>query len=129
MIDDDLLKAGVEGRNIEIGIETSYNFPPASEIHSDIADLKAQAGVRRDRIRQYRKSIKMTLVEQEELRELVKDPGMFDAEACAASAERCNAHIKMYEATIEKELAGVKQLDTMIETLEDRICLQEKMSQ
>jgi hypothetical protein len=134
MNDDDLknkdpFEEGITGRDITVGVETSYNIPPMEILQADLANLNQQAELRRQRIRGFRKEIKKQREEKAELLALVEDPGIYDSEACAKGAERCEEHITMFEATIAKEQAGVEQLDGMIKTIEHRICLKGQMSQ
>lgn len=116
-------------REITIGIETSYNLPSPAEIQVDIEKLKSSAENRKQRIRGFRREIKGQLKEQKELLELVKNPGIYNPVACKDAAERCNKHIRMFEATIKKEQVGVDQLERMIEILEERRCLSERILQ
>ncbi len=135
MNDDDLknsdpfLDGDNNGREITIGVESSLNLPPMETLIKDRDQLQNQADHRRDRIRGYRREIKKKEAEKAELLDLVEDPGFYDPVACKKNAERCDQHIKMFEATIEKERAGVEQLESMIKTINDRICLKEQTSQ
>ena len=125
----DALLGKDNGREISIGIETSANFPHPDVIQKDIDHLSASVVKRRQRIKEIRGQIETQHNEKEELLKLVEDPGIYDAEACGNAALRCDDHIRMYEALIKKEKAGIEQFEGMIETLEKNKCLSEMMSE
>jgi hypothetical protein len=125
----EIVPLGSNGRAITIKMTNDGIFPPPEVIQKDIDMLRERLVKRRRRIKEIKQQIKVQKNEQSELRLLVSNPGIYDSDACAAGAERCEKHIKMYEGLIKKERAGIEQFEGMIETLEKNKCLSEMMSE
>lgn len=122
-------------RKIGVTIESSLNLLPAHEIQADIEKLKLMQSDSRLAIRANRKEIEKQKFEQINLLKLVEDPTslndgiIYNSEACQKSADRCNDHIRMFEALIKKEREKIKHIDEIIKEIEERRCLSEKISQ
>ena len=112
-----------------ISVKSSLNLPPPSVIEHDIGLLRESLDRCRDAIRRNRKSVENQRMEQAELLALVDNPGRYNSDACQKAADRCDKHIRMFEALNEKEDAKVEQIGGMIRTLEQRKCLSEQMLQ
>lgn len=110
------------GRKITFGIKSSLNLPPPKEIRADIAMLERNRDACADTVRGYKREIKKKREEQQGLRDLAANPGIYDAEACAKAADRCDGDIESFEAIIGLEQAKVEQLDMMIKKTEERLC-------
>jgi hypothetical protein len=115
-----------KGRKLEIGIKTSWNLPPPRVIQRDIEMLKRNKNACSKTIKGYKREIKNKIDEKEELEKLAINPGIYNAEACAKAAVRCDKHLKVFEAVIKKERAKIAQLDSMIKELKKRLWLSEQ---
>ena len=121
----------MSGAEREIGIEIDFGFPSTGDMQADIEKLAAMRSTSERAVADNEDGIAKQLVEQKELRALAENPvsddGItYNAEACAAGADRCDKHIRMFEALIEKEQAKVRQLNYMISEIEKHIQMQEK---
>jgi hypothetical protein len=111
-----------------VSVKSSLNLPPPRVIQHDIEQLRKNRRRCVQVIEANDKSIEKQREEQKELRALAEDPGDYDAEACANAADRCDKHIRTFEALNKKERAKIDQYDGMIKDLEERLCLSEQMS-
>lgn len=113
---------------MSVSIKTSYNLPPPAVIQHDIEQLRVERRRCVDAIQTNDKSVEEQRDEQKELLELVDNPGHYNPDACAAAADRCEKHIDMFNSLNKKEYAKIDQFDSMIATLEKRLCLSEQTS-
>jgi len=111
--------------SMPVTIKTSYNLPPAKVIRHDIEELRASRRRAVDAIHANEASIAKQHEEQAQLRTWAEDPGDYNPKACSAAADRCDKHVAMFNALIDKEHAKIRQLDHMIAELERRLCLSE----
>jgi hypothetical protein len=112
-------------RKFTVGIKTSLNLAPPAVIRYDLEKLREGKHRCIEVIRGYDRQIVAQRKEQKELEALVENPGIYNAEACAKAAARCNDHIKTFEASIKKEQLKIEHYDRMIKELEKRLCLSE----
>lgn len=121
-------------RQLSVTIESSLKLPPAHKIRSDIEKLKVMQSKSRQMMRANRRSIRDQRFEQNQLRRLAKDPSsnndgiIYNAEACTAAADQCDANIRMFESLNGKERAKIDQINGMLKEIEERQCLSEQMS-
>ena len=119
-------------REIGVEIKSTLNLPSLKEMRADVMKL-----------RQLQKECHVSMVHNEQQIEAqrleksqllrfaegdVDDDGIrYSSDACREAACRCDKHIGMFQALIEKEQAKVDQLEYMIREVEKRICLSERM--
>jgi len=91
-------------------------------IEIDIVKLKSSIQKCVMSIRNYRKVIEDKKLEQEELRELVKNPGEYKVEALKRNVDACDTHIKEFNDTIEKEHRAINEYSRIVKILEKKKC-------
>lgn len=121
-------------REITVAVKSSLNLPSVRSMRSDIEKLNQQRKACRESIARFEQQIDGQMKDRAMFEKLaanpVDDDGVrYNPEACDASAKRCDKHIGMFKALIEKEQAKIAQLDYMIEEINKRICLSDQMSQ
>jgi len=97
------------------------------QIDTDIIKLKSSVHKCLISIRNYKGAIEKERLEQEELRELVENPGDYKVEALERNVEACDKHIAEFEATIEGEHKAINEYSRIIKVLERKKCQLETM--
>lgn len=92
-----------------------------TDIAGDIAKLRRTIEVCGSAKKKYRRAIRDKLYEQKELMALLEDPGQYSVERLQANIDACDRHVALFEASIGKEQAKIKQLEQVIAVLEERV--------
>ena len=93
-----------------------------ADIDIDLPKLRTSLRMSVGSIRGYQEAIKEKRREQEELRKLVENPGVYDVEALKRNVDACDKHVIEFEDTIEKERKAMAEYNKIIKVLEDKKC-------